>query len=841
MAVSSRNLIRLGMLITLGGFALAAAQRPADPAPTPAQQNQFFESQVRPILEASCFKCHGGSPKIKGGLRLTSRAGLLKGGDTGPAVSVENPSKSLLLTAIGYKDEDLQMPPKEPLPKEKVAILTKWVEMGSPWTPGEPEVATVPNVPAGHVPPKVTAETMKFWSYQPVHRPAVPQVKESAWVKNPIDNFILAKLEAANLPHAAPASKEVLLRRAYYDLIGLPPTPAEVDAFVADSSPDAYEKVVDHLLSLPQYGEKWGRHWLDVVRFAETNSFERDGIKPNAWKYRDYVIQSLNKDKPFDQFVREQIAGDEFAHPTPESIIATGFYRLGAWDDEPSDREQARFDELDDIVTTVGQGFLGMTMNCCRCHDHKIDPIPQKDYYSLVAFFHNLTPYSNGPGVLTDLIPDNQRKAYEEEKQSLAQRKEDVRKRIAAFEEPVLKALTTTEKAQLDKRETRKALLDAKILAATNADELRRYHDLRAQLKELEARKPTDFPQALSAKEIGPDPVPTFVLKRGNASSPGERVTAAFPEVLNPPKVVVPPRKPGQKTTGLRTQLANWLVSPQNPLVARVIVNRLWEHHFGRGIVRSPNDFGFGGDKPTHPELLDYLASELVERGWHLKTIHKLIMMSNAYQMASTGNPAALAKDPQNDLFWRFDMRRLTAEEFRDSILAVTGKLDLKMGGPGIYPEIPATILAGQSRPGEGWEKSSPEEAARRSVYIHVKRSLVVPIISAFDGPDTDFSCPARFTTTQATQSLMLLNSDMINDEAKAFAERLKKQGGTEPEGRVRLALKLALCRTPNEDEIERGVSFMQTLKTKYNVTGDAALDQFALLVLNLNEFVYLD
>jgi hypothetical protein len=682
---------------------------------------------------------------------------------------------------------------------------------------------------------------MKFWSYQPVHRPVVPRVKETAWVKNPVDNFILAKLEGAKLPHAARASKEVLLRRAYYDLIGLPPTPEEVDAFVADSSPDAYEKVVDHLLSLPQYGEKWGRHWLDVVRFAETNSFERDGIKPNAWKYRDYVIQSLNKDKPFDQFVREQIAGDEFAHATPESIIATGFYRLGAWDDEPSDREQARFDELDDIVTTVGQGFLGMTMNCCRCHDHKIDPIPQKDYYSLVAFFHNLTPYSNGPGVLTDLIPDNQRKAYEEEKQSLARRKQDLHKRIAAFEEPALKSLTPKEKAKLDNHDARRALLDAKILAATNADELRRYHDLQAQLKELDARKPSDYPQALSAKEIGPDPVPTFVLKRGNASSPGERVTAAFPEVLNPPKVVLPPRKPGQKTTGLRTQLANWLVSPQNPLVARVIVNRLWEHHFGRGIVRSPNDFGFGGDKPTHPELLDYLASELVARGWHLKSIHKLIMMSNAYQMASTGNAAALAKDPQNDLFWRFDMRRLTAEEFRDSLLAVTGKLNLKMGGPGIYPQIPATILAGQSRPGEGWEKSSPEEASRRSVYIHVKRSLVVPIISAFDGPDTDFSCPARFTTTQATQSLMLLNSDMINDEAKAFAERLKKQGRASPEARVRLALRLALCRTPNDEEIERGVSFLQTLKTKYNVTDDLALQQFALLVLNLNEFVYLD
>ncbi|HEY7119978.1 MAG TPA: DUF1553 domain-containing protein [Tepidisphaeraceae bacterium] len=818
--------------------------RAAEPGATDADKVRFFEKDVKPLLESSCFKCHGGEKKIKGGLNLTQRERLLRGGDTGPAVDLKDPAKSLLLKAISYKDEDLQMPPKEQLAPAKVALLTKWVEMGAPYSPSAASgtVTSAAPSPAAHIPPKVTPEAMKFWSFQPIHRPQVPEVKEASWVKNPIDAFILSRLEASGLPHASSASRTALLRRAYYDLTGLAPTPDEVDAFLADPSPDAYEKVVDRLLASPQYGEKWGRHWLDVVRYAETNSFERDGAKPNAWRYRDYVIDSLNKDKPYDQFVREQIAGDELDHVTPESIIATGFYRLGPWDDEPSDKAQARFDDLDDIVTTVGQGFLGLTMNCARCHDHKIDPIPQKDYYSLVAIFNNIAPYqTSGPNILTDIIPDDKKKAYEEEKQALAQRKEDLKKRIANFELPVIANLSEAERADLDHPKKRAALLEPKILAATNADELRRYKELRQQLKQLEERKPTDYPQALSVKEISPKPVETFVLRRGNASSPGEPVTPAFPEVLNPPKVVLAPPEPGQKTTGLRRQLADWLTSPKNPLTARVIANRLWQHHFGRGIVRSPNDFGFGGDKPTHPELLDWLASELMANGWHLKAIHRLIMTSNAYRMSSAPIESALAKDPQNDLFWRFDMRRLTAEEIRDSILEVTGKLNLKMGGPSIYPTIPQVILAGQSMPGAGWGKSSPEEMCRRSVYIHVKRSLVVPMIAAFDAADTDFSCPARFTTTQSTQALMMLNSDMINDEAKSFARRIRKDAGNNPEAQVRLALRLALCRDPAEDEIARGVTFMKTLKDKHHASDDLALDQFALLVLNLNEFVYLD
>lgn len=796
----------------------------------------FFEQKVRPILDAHCLKCHGAEPKIKGGLRLTSRGALLEGGDSGPAINLQAPAKSLLLTAINYTDEDLQMPPKgEKLPPDKIAILTKWVEMGAPH-PVQAETTTTPR----HLPPKVTEETKKFWSFQPVKRPQIPDLANAG--NHPIDRFVQARLDTAGLKPAGPASKLVLFRRAYYDLIGLPPSPQEVDAFVADQSPDAFEKVIDRLLASPQYGEKWGRHWLDVVRFAETNSFERDGVKPNAWRYRDYVISSFNEDKPYDQFVREQVAGDEFKPTTHASIIATGIYRLGQWDDEPSDRLQAKYDELDDVVTTIGQGFLGLTMNCARCHDHKIDPLSQRDYYSFLAFFNNIAPYQkDGPNTMTEILPPDLQRAYEEEQAALKARKEDVRKRIEHFERPVIKSLTVNEKADFDKPRKREALLEEKILAATNADDLRHYKELKKELKELESRKDRDTPRALSAKELSPVPAQTFILKRGNPTSQGDAVSAAFPEVLSPPRVVVAPPKPGQKSTGLRTQLAAWLTDPKNPLTARVMVNRIWQHHFGRGIVRSPNDFGFAGDKPTHPELLDYLASEFMANGWSMKILHKQIMLSAAYQRASTASQENLAKDPNNDLLWRFDMRRLTAEEIRDSILAVTGKLNLKMGGPGIYPTIPATILAGQSRPGEGWGKSSPEEASRRSIYIHVKRSLVVPLIAAFDGPDTDFSCPSRFTTTQSTQALLMINSEMMQEEARALAKRLEREHPDNAPAQVERALSLALSRRPTPQEIERSLGFLQAMREKHRLDRSGALTQFALLVLNLNEFMYLD
>jgi mono/diheme cytochrome c family protein len=758
------------------GLSVSQAQVPngASPqrsAPDAAEQVKFFETQVKPILKANCFTCHGEGTELSGGLRLTSRAGILKGGVSGPAVTPAKPSESLLVRAINYQGR--QMPPTGNLPQAQIAILTRWVAMGLPWTPGE---AGAGNAPVKKGPPPVNAETMNFWSFRRVKRPPVPAVKHPGWVKNPIDAFVLANLERANLTPVAPAGKAALLRRATYDLIGLPPSPEEVQAFLADRSPNAYEKVVDRLLASPHYGERWGRHWLDLVRFAETNSFERDDPKPFAWRYRDYVIQALNQDKPYDRFLREQLAGDELEQVTPETLIATGYYRLGAWDDEPSDPEQARYDELDDIVATTGQVFLGLTVNCARCHDHKLDPIPQKDYYRLLAFFQGINSYG-----------------------------------VRSAESVAANSLRPIA-AEADRNQN-----------------------------QLLKSPPQGLDRALCVTEGGRVPPPTFVLLRGNPHVPGEKVEPGFPSVLAPPAPDI--RAPGADapSSGRRTALANWIVSQDNPLTARVMVNRLWQHHFGRGIVRSPSNFGSLGTPPTHPELLDWLASEFVRNGWRLKPLHKLMMMSSTYLLSSQADPKALAQDPENDLCWRFNMRRLDAEEIRDSILAVNGSLNLKMGGPGIYPTIPPEVLAGQSRPGYGWEKSSPEERARRSVYIHIKRSLAVPLLASFDAADTDFSCPVRFATTQPTQALGMMNSAFLNEQAQVFADYLQKHAGQDATAQVALALRRTLQREPTAKEIARGVKFLRTMQAEHRVSAEEALRCWCIVALNLDEFIYLD
>ena len=575
---------------------------------------KFFTTEVQPILEANCLKCHGGGEKIKGGLVMTDRDSLLKGGDTGSAVSVEKPKESLLLKAIGYTDADLQMPPKQKLPATEIAVLTKWVEMGSPMTTIATSQPARVATSAKRIPPQVNAETMKFWSFQPVKRPALPEVARKDWIRTPIDNFVLAKLEANHLEPAPPASKTALLRRAYYDLTGLPPTPEDVERFLKDQSPDAYEKMVDQLLASPRYGERWARHWLDVVRFAETNSFERDGLKPNAWRFRDYVIEAFNKDKPYDQFVKEQIAGDESDHVTADGIIATGYYRLGIWDDEPADRDQARFDQYDDLVTTTGQAFLGLTVNCARCHDHKLDPIPQKDYYRFLSFFRGIRPYGSDDAILTEIAPDDELKAVQDEAKAVTRRKEELRRQIGEIERPVIAALPNGEQSLPKGRKSQREALNDAVHKAIGEDPYRHYSMLVKELTDLNARK-SSVALALSVKEFGPEPEPTFVMARGNAHVPGDRVEPAFLSILNPPRTDVPTPKPGAISSGRRRVLAEWLASDRNPLAARVMVNRIFQHHFGRGIVRSSSDFGSMGDRPTHPEMLDWLASEFVAKG----------------------------------------------------------------------------------------------------------------------------------------------------------------------------------------------------------------------------------
>jgi mono/diheme cytochrome c family protein len=705
--------------------------------PTAAEQVNFFEQEVQPILQAQCLSCHGPEKKVRGGLRLTSREELLKGGDTGPAISVEKPEDSLFLKAIHH--QDLKMPPKGKLPQAQLDILTKWVKLGAPWS------ATVAK---HHGPPPVDDRARNFWSFKPVVRPAPPTVKDAGWVKTPIDAFVLAKLEAAGLTPAAPAEKLALLRRVTYDLTGLPPTLAEVEAALADNSGDWYEKTIDRLLASPAYGERWARHWLDLVRYAESNSFERDGTKPNVWRYRDYVIRAFNNDMPYDQFIREQLAGDELDRVTTDTLIATGYYRLGPWDDEPVDATQALYDDLDDVVSTTGQVFLGLTVGCARCHDHKIDPFPQKDYYRLLGFFHGFKRYgvrsheSVVAASLRSIASDDEQQQQKEQVAAHQKKIAVVNASLKTIEDEVQPKLQGGERDDFKYEQNRLAILKKNTPALVKQETFDRYAALRKERDKLERTKPTSLAMALCITEEGPKARDTFVLMRGNATAKGERVEPGFPQVLGGGTPELPKPAVTAKTAGRRRVLADWLGSPANPLTARVMVNRLWQHHFGRGLVRSSNDYGYRGTPPTHPELLDWLASEFVARGWKLKEMHRLILTSNAYRLSSQPNPTAQAKDAENDLLWRFEPRRLGAEEVRDSILAVSGNLNPKMGGPSIHPTIPKEVLAGQSNPGTNWDLlCPPDERARRSVYVHIKRSLGVPILTAFDAADTDGSC----------------------------------------------------------------------------------------------------
>ena len=597
------------------------------------------------------------------------------------------------------------------------------------------------------------------WSFQPVRQtvpPAWAAQRRGEVPGHVIDTFIAERLRQKGLPVPKAATRTTLIRRVTYDLTGLPPTPEAVEAFVNDPSAQAWENLVDRLLESPHYGEKWGRHWLDLVRFAETNSYETDEAKPNAWRYRDYVIRAFNSDKPYDRFIREQLAGDELPDSGADGLIATGFYRLGIWDNDPADKELALYDQLDDLVATTGQVFLGLTVDCARCHDHKIDPISQRDYYSLLAFFRNIHPYRNGGG--TDEVP-----------------------------------------LPGDKQ--------AKALAVT---------------------------------EPGPVAPVTHLLRRGNPGSLGEEVQPGFPGVLGASVSTVIPPASG-RSSGRRRALADWIASPDNPLTARVIVNRVFQHHFGRGLVRTTSDFGVQGSLPTHPELLDWLAGHFIQEGWSLKRLHRLILTSQSYQASATPTAEALKADPANDLFSRFDMRRLTAEEIRDSVLWVGGSGNPRMYGPGMYVALPKEVLASQSVPGKGWGNSPKVEQARRSIYIHVKRSLLSPVLLSFDLAETDRSTPVRFATTQPTQALGMLNGSFFNEQARVLADRIRAEVGSQPRAQVRRALHRVTTRPPSDLEISRGVALLELLTSEEGLGATAALDAFCLLAFNLNEFLYLE
>lgn len=838
MLISRSLLLAFITTTTLAVWSLAdddAETASTDDAAVTAEGLAFFEDQIQPILEQNCYDCHGGD-EHKGGLSLAGRDGLLTGGDSGPAIDLDDPDASLLLEAVNYLS--YEMPPEGKLPQEQIDLLTDWVRLGAPM----PEGGAV----ASHE-PQVNEETKNHWSFRPIERPEVPEVQNADWVENEIDAFILAGLESRGLTPNPEADRRQLVRRLYYDLLGLPPTPEQVEEFVNDNSPDAWPRLIDRLLESPHYGEHWARYWLDLVRYAESNSYERDNPKPFVWRYRDYVIESFNNDKPYDQFVMEQLAGDEVDTVTRDSIIATGYYRLGLWDDEPADPELAYFDGLDDIVATTSQAFLGITMNCARCHAHKIDPVPQEDYYSFLAFFRNIRHY----GVRGDdtvqaasvrpIATPEEAAAFEEELALYRAAVDEVRTQLEEMENRFRPHLQGGEIDDFQDQGVREEILRRHIGEFISQEEFDEYARLRRQARRMRDNPPQSGAQALCVKEHDDTAPETFVLIRGNPTSPGAVVEPAFPSVLSPPepKIEVPS---GGESCGRRRALAEWIVSPENPLAARVMANRIWQWHFGRGIVRSTNDFGLMGDRPTHPELLDWLAVEFRERGWSIKEMHRLILNSNTYRMSSAGNDAAYSVDPLNDSFWRFDMRRLRAEEVRDSILAVNGTLNLQtMFGPSVYPVIPDEVLAGQSIPGHNWGDSSVEDRSRRSIYIHIKRSLQVPLLSAFDVADADFTCPVRFATTQPTQALEMLNSDFLLEQAELLRNHLVEAVGDDSAAVVAEALLRVTQHPPTEEDVAHGIDLIASLEAEHDLSHADALKYFCLLALNLNEFLYLD
>ena len=949
-----------------------------------SNSNVFWKEEIKPLLEQNCWKCHG-ADKVRAELVLTTREGVLKGGEVGPSVNLENPSASLMLQMVSYKNEDHQMPPIGKLSQEKIDALGKWIEMGLPF-PKEDEIE--PKNAHNHASTTEVNETTKsHWAYKKPVAGNIPNLPEHA---NPIDRFIHARLAEQSLPANPQAKDHTLIRRMYYDLIGLPPTPEEVDAYVSDKQTGKFNKLVDQLLSSPHYGEKWGRHWLDLVRYAETNGYERDGNKPQAWRYRDYVINAFNQNIPYDQFVLEQLAGDEIENASAAAITATGFHRLGIWDDEPADRVLARYDYLDDIVRTTTEVFLGMTVGCARCHDHKIDPIPTKDYYSMLSFFTNITPHGRREANTVEVKDSIGNITYQNEIEVWNRQRNHLQKQIVDFEEkfltkydsdtsirksekvrakPVilledarnkgsqwnylerkptpewievgfddkdwksglggfgtkgtpssqvrtawnskdiwmrstfrLAAIPKTLRMTLHHDEDVKVYLNGKLvfqnsghvskyqthdISRESADVLQtgknvvavhcrqtvggQYIDLglecfeeavdliglirkhatklmgdgphkqyKARIRDLERHLPikprSDYYKVLAVGEQGERV--TKILRRGNPALEGEEVFPAFPAVLSPPEPVISKLA---KSSGRRTALANWIGSKDNPISARVMVNRIWQYHFGRGIVESSSDFGFQGTPPTHLKLLNWLAVQFMSSGWDVKEMHRVIMSSDAYKRSSMPNDLALAQDPLNQKLWRYDMRRLTSEEVRDSVLNACGTINLEMGGLSVTPPVPDIILAGSSVKGKGWGSCTPEQANRRSVYVKVMRSMQMPLLINHDMADTDSTCPVRFNTTVPTQALNMLNGKFMNDSAKSFANRLRTEAGKEPKKQVEHALKLVFSRSPQKDEIIAGVEMMKNMKNKFSLSQEEALDRFALLALNLNEFVYLD
>lgn len=773
--IMQRFCISYPFMVAALGIAMFASAEDADAV----KGRLTFEENVTPILKTRCFKCHGGE-KREGGLDLRRRFSIVRGGDSGPAIVARQPKKSLLIKMI----EDRQMPPEDepPLSDEQASVLRQWVASGAAIAGKEeqPLPFTKDDVNV------IDEAARRHWSFQPVRQVMPPKVEDTGWLQTPVDAFTLAELEPRRWRPAPPATRAELIRRVYFDLTGLPPTPEETAAFVNDNSVDAYEKLVDRLLASPRYGERWAQHWLDVVRFAETEGFEYDRHLPDAWRFRDYVIDSLNVDKPFDRFVMEQIAGDEIAPGNPQCQAAAIFHRLGAVRRNAGNPDIAlsRNEVLTERTNIIGEAFLGLTVGCARCHNHKLEPITQKDYYRLQAYLaataeHNIT-----------LAPPNAQRSWD--KQTAA-----ISKQVKKLKEQAGKA-SGKKKTQLEKR-----------------------------ARELEYTLPPHPPTIPGIRNDFENRTAIHVLRRGVWEHKG---IAVGPRPLS---VLVSVSEPelAAAVANPRTQLARWIADGGHPMTARVIVNRLWQHHFGTGLVKTANDFGTHGERPSHPDLLDWLARTLVENDWRLKPIHRLIVLSNTYRQSShSPQSTELADgDPENRLLSRFNRRRLSAEEIRDALLTVSGRINLRAHGPSVMVPVDAELVGLLYKPSQWRVNKDLAEHERRSIYLIAKRNLRLPFMEAFDAPALQSSCPLREASTHAPQALELLNGSFANQMAVAFAQRLSRECRDKPDQIVQRAYQLAVGRAPTERERELSLRFLR----------DQPLEEFALAVINLNEFVY--
>ena len=888
--------IRTLLALLAGSLVCVAAGNKSNVPATP-----IFEKDVRPILKAHCFDCHGEGGEKKGGLDVRLRRLLVEGGEDGPAIVPGRPDQSRLIQMI----ETGRMPKREKkVSFEQAAVLRRWIASGAKTARPEPS-----EVPKEGV---ITEEERAFWSFQPIRQPQIPRVSSRERARTAIDAFLLKSMASQKVRFSPEADKRTLLRRVCLDLTGLPPTPEQMRDFLADGAPDAYERWVDRLLESKHYGERWGRHWLDIAGYADSDGYsESDPVRGFAYKYRDYVIRAFNDDLPMDRFITEQLAGDELAGATQvnastvalggdrarELLVATGFLRMGADGTAApggADIEAVRNQVVSDTLKIVSTSLLGLSVGCAQCHDHRYDPIPQADYYRMRAVFepaYDWKQWRTPDQRLVSLYTEADRKRaaeVEAEAQRLGAEKAEKQKRaieealtqhLEKFEAGLRATLRTAFDTPVDKRtpEQKKLLADHPsvnihpgVLYQYNAKAAEELKAMDAKIEGVRARKPTeDFISVLSEPPQH-QPV-TYLFHRGDYHQPKQSLMPGALSVLDPGgrPVEFPAKGPGLASSGRRLAFARWLTDGRNPLVARVLVNRVWMHHFGRGLVATPADFGSMGEKPSHPEMLDWLADDFMNHGWKLKRLHRLILTSTAYRQASQRQAKSEQRDPENRLYGRKSLQRLDAEAVRDSILAVSGALNGKMFGPPVpvRPDVHGQIVVGEDKTtGDNKmpvESSLNGEEFRRSVYIQVRRSRPLAMLHAFDAPVMEVNCEQRPSSTVATQALMLMNSEFLLDQALRFAERVQREAGEGIPAQLQRAWELAFQRPPTAAELAQSSRFLEQQRlqlavapafggkshgkdTNKSVGNPPPADRQALAnlcqaLLSSNEFLYVD